>query len=66
MGRETPEGFRIILRIAAELEMPVIPLAPAFEATIATGADPYRDNIHINWAEQALLADVLFEAVNAD
>jgi lysophospholipase L1-like esterase len=56
-------GGAIIRSIAQEEGVPVFSVAPALEAALSNGDDPYRDDIHINGLGQAILADVFFDAL---
>lgn len=58
-------GHAEIERIATDLHIPVIQLAPAFQEAIGRGEQPYRDNIHPNEIGQRLIASVLLKQLTA-
>jgi len=52
-------GHDLFLNAATEAGAQVVQLAPAFDASLAAGRDPWRDIIHPNEVGQRAIADVL-------
>ncbi|WP_120797552.1 SGNH/GDSL hydrolase family protein [Thiocapsa rosea] len=56
-------GYELVKSIAQESGVEVISVFPEMKAALDRGANPYRDNIHINDLGQAILADAFFDAL---
>ena len=58
-------GHQVIGEVLKESDVLTLQLGPAMNTSLAKENNPYRDNIHLNPIGQRVLADQLYEAVNA-